>query len=52
MPLWGRDCPLSTLAALARLSLVGDGPVHSRLALRSPLFCERAWQCLRLGLFV
>ena len=23
----------------------------SRLALLSPLFCEQAWQCLRLGLF-
>ena len=27
------------------------GPAHSRLALFSPLFCERAWRCLRLGLF-
>ena len=32
-------------------SLVGDGLVRSRLALLSPLFCELAWQCLRLGLF-
>ena len=31
--------------------LVEDGPVLSRLALLSPLFCERAWQCLRLGIF-
>ena len=34
----------------------GDGPVLSLLALLwyllSPLFCEGAWQCLRLGLFV
>ena len=29
----------------------GDGPVHSRLALLSPLFCEQAWWCLSLGLF-
>ena len=39
----------------ASLCLVGDGPVRSRLALLwyslSPLFCERAWQCLSLGLF-
>ena len=40
------------LAALACLSLAGDGPVCSRLALLSPLFCEWAWQYLRLGLFV
>ena len=33
------------------LSLVGDGPVYSQLALLSPLFCVQAWQCLRLGLF-
>ena len=52
MPLWGRDYPLLALAALACLSLVGDGPVHSWLALLSPLFCEWAWQCLRLGLFM
>ena len=51
MPLCGRDCPLPALAALACLSLVGDGPVRSRPALFSLLFCERAWQCLRLGLF-
>ena len=35
--------------------LWGMGPVHSLLALLwyllSPLFCERAWQCLRLALF-
>ena len=38
-----------------RLSPAEDGPVCSPLALLwyslSPLFCERAWQCLRLGLF-
>ena len=51
MPLWGRDCPFPALAALACLSPMGDGPVHSQLALLSPLFCERAWWCLRLGLF-
>ena len=49
MPLWGRDYPLPALAALACLSPAGDGPVHSRLALLSPLFSERAWQCFRLG---
>ena len=41
--------------ALAHLPPAGDGPVHSWLALLwcllSPLFCEQAWQCLRLGLF-
>ena len=51
MPLWGCDCPLLALAALACLSPAGDGPVCSRLALLSPLFCEQAWRCLRLGLF-
>ena len=44
MPLWGRNYPLLALAALACLSPVGDGPVHSRLALLSPLFCERAFR--------
>ena len=43
--------PPSALPALACLSLAGDGPGRSRLALPSPLFCEWAWQCLRLGLF-
>ena len=38
--------PLPALAALACLSPVGDGLVHSRLALLSPLFCEHAWQWL------
>ena len=49
--LWGRDCPFPALVALACLSPVGDGLIHSWLALLSPLFCEWAWQCLRLGLF-
>ena len=47
----GGDCPLLALAALACLSPAGDGAVCSQLALLSPLFCEWAWQCLRLGLF-
>ena len=51
MPLWGRDCALLALAALACLSPAGDGPVRSQLSLLSPLFCELAWRCLRLGLF-
>ena len=49
MPLWGCNCPLPALAALACLSLAGDGPVRSWLALLSPLFCEHAWWWL--GLF-
>ena len=40
------------LPALTCLSPAGDGPVRSRLALLIPLFCEQAWQCLRLGLFM
>ena len=51
MPLWGCNCPLPALTALTPLSLAGEGPVHSWLALLSPFFCERAWQCLILGLF-
>ena len=47
----GCDCPLPSLAALACLSLAGNGLIRSQLALLSPLFCEHAWQCLRLGLF-
>ena len=48
----GRDCPLPALAFLHCLSPEGrDGLVCSLLALLSPLFCEQAWQCLRLGLF-
>ena len=46
--LWSRDCPLLALAALACLSLAGDGPVRSRLALLIPLFCGCAWQWLGL----
>ena len=37
----GCDCPLLALAALACLSPVVDGPVHSQPALLSPLFYER-----------
>ena len=48
----GLRLPLPAVAALTCLSPVGDGPVCSRLALLSPLFCERAWRYLRLGLFV
>ena len=47
MPLWGCNCPLPALAALDCLSPEGDGPVWSWLALLCPLFCERAWRCLR-----
>ena len=40
----------------ASLSVAGDGPVRSQLALLwyllSPLFCEQTWRCLRLELFV
>ena len=50
-PLWGHSCPPLALAALDPLSLAGDGPARSRLALLNPLFCEQAWQCLSLGLF-
>ena len=35
-----RDCPLPALAALACLAPAGDGPVHSRLTLLSPLSRE------------
>ena len=45
--------PLPALAALAGLPASGgDGPVRSGLAPLRPLFCEPAWRCLRLGLFV
>ena len=44
LPPSGFGCPC--------LSLEGDGLVCSQLALLSPLFCEWAWWCLRLGLFV
>ena len=52
MPLWGCDCPLLALVALACLSPLGDDLVRSLLALLSPLLCEWAWRCLRLGLFM
>ena len=58
MPLWGRDWPFLALAdpLPASLSPAGDGLVRSLPALLwyllSPLFCEWAWQCLRLELFV
>ena len=48
----GPRLPLPALAALVCLSPAGNGPVCSWLALLSPLFCEWAWQCLRLGLFM
>ena len=48
----GPRLPPSSLAALACLSLVGDGPVCSQLALLSPLFCERAWWCLTRSLLI
>ena len=48
----GPRLPLPALAALACLSPVGEGPVRSRLAQLSPLFCERGWWCFRLGLFL
>ena len=45
MSLWGCDCPLPALAACHM-----RGMVCIRLVQFSPLFCARAWQCLRLGL--
>ena len=42
MSLWGCDCPLPALAACH-----WRGMVCSRLILFSPLFCARAWRCLR-----
>ena len=48
----GLRLPPPALAVLTCLSLAGDGPVHSQLALLSPLFCERAQQSLKLGLFM
>ena len=45
MSLWGCDCPLLALAACHQ-----RGMVCSWLALFSPLFCARAWRCLKLGL--
>ena len=52
MPHWGRDSPLLALVALTCLSPLGDDLVRSLLALLSPLLCEWAWRCLRLGLFM
>ena len=56
---FGRWCPSGAAIALFELWLpspaclqLGGGPVHSQLALLSPLFCEQAWWCLRLGLFM
>ena len=43
----GPRLPLLVLAACH-----WKGMVYSWLTLLSPLFCERAWRCLRLGLFV
>ena len=45
MSLLGCDCPLTALAACHR-----RGKVCNRLSLFNPLFCARAWRCLRLGL--
>ena len=51
LPLSGSGC-----SPPASLPPVGHGPVCSQLALLwysvSPLFCEQAWQCPRLELFV
>ena len=42
----------SSCSGCPRLPVTGGGCLAcSQLALLSPLFCERAWQCLRLGLF-
>ena len=45
MSLWGCDCPLLALAACHQ-----RGIACSWLSLFRPLFCARAWWCLRLGL--
>ena len=57
--LWGQVCPLPSSSGCrlsASLPPAGDGPVLSLLALLwyslKPLFCERAWQCLRLEFLV
>ena len=47
----GPQLPLLALAAPTCLSPAGDGLVRSWLALLSPLFCEQAWQCLRVRAF-
>ena len=56
---WGRVCPLPSGSGCrlpTSLLPVGDRLVHCWLALLwyslSPLFCEWAWQCLRLELFM
>ena len=57
MAFLGPRLPLSSSGCHPPTSLppAGNGPVRSRLALLwyslSPLFCEWAQQCLRLGLF-
>ena len=43
--------PFRLWLLLSCLSPAEDGLVLSQLALLSPLFCECAWRCLRLGLF-
>ena len=55
--LWGRDCPFLALAVACLplcLQGLGEGQDHRWLVLLwyslSPLFCEQAWQCLRLEL--
>ena len=48
MSLWGCDCPLQALPALAACHQ--RGMVCSRLILFCPLFCAWAWWWLRLGL--
>ena len=57
--LWGQVCPLPSSSGCctpASLPLTGNGLVYCRLAhlwySLSPLFCERAWQCVRIELFV
>ena len=58
MPSLGLSLPLSGSGCCppASLPLVRNGPVGCWLALLwyllSPLFCERAWQCLGLQIFV
>ena len=53
---FGRQCLSGAAIALFQLWLPSPachwrGMVCSRLALFSPLFCEQAWWCFRLGLF-
>ena len=49
MSLWGCDCPLPALPALAACHW--RGMVCSRLILFCPLFCVQSWWCLMLELF-